>query len=344
MLEKANQEDWYEKIKECSTHPDKVNNSHQYYQTMKEQDAPRESELKYLGHCKMWVRIGEGLPKQVALLRKTGMLITDDQKGLKRWAGRMDFAGVFLCDSDQGNKLLRDMENPEHNAFQPDRAITEEHKNKCRKALNELVSWVRKSVDELAKPQETDGTQIDELNEFFPDIDPPETIPGDEGERDIEGRPIYSPKPLKRQKQKSDTWEDQEDEDGGANEIRDGNIDNSNTPSDGSGEGDGAGGTGTKKFTQSVEIQNARVVSCATDDTKKTVYFNPMKSGKIDIVLDIIGDDGSKERIAVLSSISAKRGKRISLTAILDEPVSDSIMVRAFREAEEDINDENITE
>lgn len=335
MINKETLDCCFDQVEKLSINYDKIKNSHQYYQAMKEQDSPKESELKYLGHCKMWVKVGEGLPKGVALLRKTGMLITDDQKGLKRWAGRMDFAGVFLCESEQGNKLLRDMENPEHNAFQPDRAITERHKKECRKALDELINWVRRSVDEVAKAPETDASQLDELNEFFPDTDPPETIPGDEGERDIEGRPVYSPKPLKRSNPKSDTWEDQEDEEGGANQIKDGGASNGNTPSDGQGEGDGTDGSGTKKFIQAVEIQNARVVPCATDDTKKTVNFTPMKGGNINIVLDIMGDDGSKERIGVYPFADAKRGKRVSLTATFDSPVSDSIMVRAFQETEE---------
>lgn len=333
-IEKENLEDCFEKIEQkaekLSINPEKIKNSRQYYQTMKCCDSEKESELSSLGHCKMWVKLGEGLPKQVALLRKTGMLITDEQKGLKRWTGRMDFAGVFLCDSDQGNKLLRDMENPQHNAFEPERAIPEQRK-KCEKALRDLAKWVRDRIDELAKEQETDVSELDELNEFFPDPNPPETIPGDEGEKDIEGRPVYSPKPLKRPNRKSDTWEDQEGEDGGANEINDGGTNNGNTSGYGSGKGEGAGGSGTKKSTQVVEIQNVRVVPCITDATKKTVNFTPMNSGDIDIVLDIMGDDGGKERIGVYPFTGATRGKRASLAVMLDKPVSDSIMVQAFQ-------------
>jgi len=344
MIEKDNLEICFEKIeqkaKELAINPEKVMNSRQYYQTMKSPDSVKQSELSSLGHCKMWVKLGEGLPKQVALLRKTGMLITDDQKGLKRWTGRMDFAGVFLCDSDQGNKLLRDMENPQHNAFEPERAIPDQRK-KCEKALRDLAKWIRDSIDELAKERETDVSQLDELNEFFPDTNPPETIPGDEGERDIEGRPVYSPKPLKRPSIKTETWEDQVGEDGGANEISDGDANNSSASIYGSGEGDGAEGSGTKKLAQAVEIQNVRVVPHATNSTEKKVNFTPMKSGDINIVLDIMGDDGGKERIGVYPFTGAKRGKRASLTVVLDNPVNDSVMVRAFQKSEEGIEDEN---
>lgn len=196
-IEKENLEECFQQIEELGITPGKVTNSRHYYRVMKSpQSSSKESQLSRLGHCNMKILTEEGLPKRVALLRKTGMLITDDQLHLKRWSGRMDFAGVFICEGDEGNELLRKMENPQHNAFEPERPVSDADKEKCKKALDQLVKWVKGNVDELAKPEESEITQIDELHEFFPDQDPPETIPGDEGERDPEGLPKYSPKPL----------------------------------------------------------------------------------------------------------------------------------------------------
>ena len=294
--------------------------------------------------------MGEGLPKQVALLRKTGMLITDNQPGLKRWTGRVDFAGVFMCDSDKGNRLLRMMENPQHNVFEPERADYGQ-RDECKRALKELVKWVRKCVDELAKPEETEVTQIDELSEFFPDIAPAETIAGDEGERDIEGRPLYSPKPLKRAKPKATIMEEDEGDEGGADES-DGNG-NGDSPSDGSGHGSGVGGTGSRSSAQPVDLKNVRVVSSSPDGKNKTVYFTPMQNGAIEISLAIMGDDGRAEKISVtkengisdgILSVNARRGERVSLKVILEDPVTDSIVVCAFQKKEGDSIDETVAE
>ena len=349
VVEKETMDRCFAKVEALQITPEKVKNSLYYYRAMKPPTSPKESQLNRLGHCKMWVHVDEGLPKQVALLRQTGMLITDDQKGLKRWVGRADFVGVFICDSEKGNSLLRDMENPQHNAFEPERAIPDQ-RDECKRALDELVTWVRESVDLLAKSEETEVTDIKELNDFFPDVDPPETIPGDEGERDIEGLPVYSPKPLKRSKPKADTLDDEEGEEGGAGE--EGGSGNGDGPGLGPGPGEGTGGTGTRTPLQSVELKNVRVVSDAHKSRNKTVHFTPIKSGNIEIRLAIMGDDGRVDNIRLADAdgirdgaffVTVQRNKRISLKATLDNPVSDSIAVRAFQEKEEESGDETAT-
>ena len=348
VIEKETLDRCFAKIEALQITPEKVKNSLYYYRAMQEPTSSRDGQLVHLGHCKMWVAIDEGLPKQVALLRKTGMLITDDQLKLKRWPGRIDFVGVFICDSEKGNILLRDMENPQHNAFEPDRAIPNQ-RDKCKKALNELVSWVRESVDSLAKLKEAEVTEIKELNDFFPDVDPPETIPGDEGERNLEGLPVYSPKPLKRSKPKADTLDGDEGAEGGAGEEGGTGGDDSG---DGPGHGEGTGGTGTRTPLQSVELQNVRVVSDADKSRNKTVHFTPMESGNIEIRLAIMGDDGRVDDIHLADAdgihggaffVTVQRNKRISLKATLDNPVNDSIAVRAFQEKEEGSGDETAT-
>ena len=337
------------KVKNSGIDLEKVKNSGNYYRAMQSKDSPKEAELTLLGHCKIWVLVDEGLPKRVALLRKTGMLITDDQMKLKRWTGRADFASVFICDSEKGNSLLRDMENPQHNAFEPDRPADPDRRKQCKKALKELVEWVRSSVDMLAKPEETEVTQIDELSEFFPDINPIEIISGDEGERDIEGRPLYSPKPLKRVKPRADITEDDDDGEGGAGDE---GGEGENGGGNGSGEGDGSGGTGSRTSLSHVEIKNVRVVSATPEGKKQVVHFTPMKSGDIEISLSIMGDDGSTEKIPIAEakglrgsviSVSAKKDVRVSLQVTLKNPVSDSIAVHAFSKKEKGSSDETST-
>ena len=350
VIEKANLSECFQEVESMEINLEQVKNSRHYYRAMQLPTSPKEGQLPHLGHCKMWVHVDEGLPKQVALLRKTGMLITDDQLGLKRWPGRVDFVGVFICDSEKGNSLLRDMENPQHNAFEPDRAILPNQRDKCKKALKELVTWVKESVDFLAKLEETEVTDIKELNDFFPDVDPPETIPGDEGERDIEGLPVYSPKPLKRSKPKADTLDGEEGDEGGAGED-DGT--GGGDSGDGPGHGEGTGGTGTRSTPlQSVELQNVRVVSDADKSRNKTVHFTPMESGNIEVRLAIMGDDGRVDDIHLADAdgirggaffVTVQRNKRISLKTTLDNPVNDSIAVRAFQEKEEGSGDETAT-
>lgn len=318
-----------------------IENSFHYYQAMKSPDSScRDKEFPSLGHCKIWVLKQDGAPKRVALLRKTGMLITDDPKGLKRWVGHADFVGVFMCESPKGNELLRAMENPQHNAFEPERAI-ESKRKQCKKALKEMCDWIRSCIDSLAKPEETEVSPIDELAEFFPDLDAPETIAGDE-ERDIEGEPVFSPKPIKH-KVTVDAESEADGEDGGAGE-NDGQ--GGGVHGHGAGHGGGTGGTGDRGGkAQHASIRDVRVVSDAVDGKRKTVYFTPTQDGNVHVQILVVGDDGNTEKIPLQNpdefrSVEVRKDKRVSLQAIFTEDVRESIMVRAFMPRSEEVSDE----
>ena len=73
----------------------------------------------------------------------------------------------------------------------------------------------------------------------------------------------------------------------------------------------------------------------------------------IKIQLCIMGDDGGWEKIPVADtdgssdsvfSVTAQRGERISLEATFDNPVHDSIAVRASQEKPGEADDETVTE
>ena len=322
IIAKANLDSCFAKIEKFSVDKEKVQNSRYYHQAM--QGQSRDKELPMLGHCKIWLHVDDGLPKRLALLRKTGMLITDKQYGLERWStGFADFVGVVMCDSVKGNKLLREMENPQHNAFEPDRIAQEKRKKEAKKALAELVKWARGIVKDATQPKVTEVTNPDELKKLLPDIEPDENLPGDGGEADIEGRSVYELKPFNRVKR-----------------IRPVPDPDPNPDDD------------DKSPRKSVEINNVRVVTDTVDEKKKTVYFTPEKEGKMMLVLAVIGDDGRTENIVAkvdgvagaddktqgnkIEVCAKKTGAgdiaRVELRVSLEQPVNDSIVVKAFED------------
>lgn len=339
IIEKESLEQCFQKVIDSQDGVDEIKRSYHYYRAMQAKPT-KSSQLPNLGNCKLWVHEGDELPQKVALLRKTGMLITDDQPGLKRWSGCANFVAVFMCDDEKGNQLLRAMENPQHNAFELERAIVK-YKKDCAKALKELVKWVKDSVNEIVKPEETESSEINELSEFFSDLDAPETIPGD-SDRDIEGKPFYSLKPLKRAKPVVET--DNDGDEGGASEDGEGG---GGGDSDGPGEGGGSGGTGTRGTKPTVELRNVRIVSDGINPKNKTLYFTPTTSGRIAVEIAVMGDDGNTEKIALDANgngfilVDAKQGERTSHAVTLRDIVSDSIAVRAFQQSVKKINDEN---
>lgn len=145
-----------------------IRTAQQMYKAFKD-GTERDIELNLLGHCKLKILVAKNLPKEVGIVRNTGMLITKELDGLKSFAGFEDFVAICTCDSKKGNTLLRRMENPEHDKFQPERLNNE--RKTGEKALDDLAKEVRSRIKKLAASDESDSESIDELLPFFSTLD-----------------------------------------------------------------------------------------------------------------------------------------------------------------------------
>lgn len=144
------------------------------------QGASIEHDDPVLGACQLWIRVAddEDLPSNVALVRGTGMLITNDQQGLKRFPGLRPFAAVCRFTSERGNELLRRMEPPAHDQFEP-RWLPESERARGDSALKRITKWIRDEIKKQATHQPTgDATPILELAELLPDLEPDEPLIG----------------------------------------------------------------------------------------------------------------------------------------------------------------------
>lgn len=157
------------------------------------------TENLYLGNCELRIRVQEGLPKRVAVLRD-GMFITSELSQLKRFSDFKDFVAVVRCKSDKGNRLLRAMEPPRHDDFEPQRLLDPEEQRRGKAALKEIGSWVREMLKRHARDEVADETTIDELADYFSDEQSSSSASKGprEGEADPRGRIIVRARPVKR--------------------------------------------------------------------------------------------------------------------------------------------------
>lgn len=124
-----------------------------YYKAVKYADANDQfkffsDELTTLGKVKLYVYIKRGLPNRTSFFRSPKMVV------FKRTNRKINgYAAVFICDSEEGNEILRMMENPAHNVWSKDNFPKEEgkiHKN-ARKAENEFSDYVNAKLESLSK-------------------------------------------------------------------------------------------------------------------------------------------------------------------------------------------------
>lgn len=152
-----------------------------YYKAVKYAEANDQFKvfsdvLGTLGKVKMYVYLEKGLPNRTALFRKPKMVV------FKRTNRKINgYAAVFICESEEGNNILRLMENPAHNEWRKENYPSDEgriHKI-ARKAENEYSDYVNAKLDSLAKLNTSKKVAFLGLEEFL-------SIPEDLLEKDDE--------------------------------------------------------------------------------------------------------------------------------------------------------------
>jgi hypothetical protein len=132
--------------------------------------------LDTLGKVKMYVYLAKGLPNRTAFFRKPKMVV------FKRTNRKINgYAAVFICESEEGNNILRMMENPAHNEWRKENYPSDEGRTHkiARKAENEYSDYVNTKLDSLAKLNTSKKVAFLGLEEFL-------SIPEDLLEKDDE--------------------------------------------------------------------------------------------------------------------------------------------------------------
>lgn len=139
-------------------------------------------DLPTVGRVRVRILVGKDQPKKVAFIRR-GMLITDNMNGLKKFSMMKPFTCIVEPLDDRGNVILRQMEPPAHDAFEPSRL--EERAADGKRALREIEEFVREALKKHAGVKACEETNITELSEYLADVADDDR--GDLGEMNFDG-------------------------------------------------------------------------------------------------------------------------------------------------------------
>lgn len=102
--------------------------------------------------------------RKVAMIRKTGMKIMD--RG--NISGIIPFAGVMLIEGEKINDFLRNLENPQHTKWEPERMEPKSQVPFARAYIKELVDCIKDCLEKLK--QDSDVDEIDpDVGQYLPD-------------------------------------------------------------------------------------------------------------------------------------------------------------------------------
>jgi len=167
-------------------------NTLDYYYILKNPEKVTEFKYKFKkgGEAILKLAVKDDLKNRVAIVRSNGMKIFDKDRfpNLARFSGILSLEGVEI------NAFFRKLENPQHDAWEPDRLV--EGKKEAIKERNKLYQFMKDSVRELVgntKPTNMDAVGVGEYLPDDPDDDE-EVRMEDTIEGDIIETPIKEPK------------------------------------------------------------------------------------------------------------------------------------------------------
>jgi len=107
-----------------------------------------EENLESLGKCQLYVYRKDGLSNKTMHVRSPNMLIYKklNQNILK------GYSAVFVCENEWGNSLLRQMENPQHNEWNPSNSPkngSESVQPRLKRAYKAYNEWIKNCIRSL---------------------------------------------------------------------------------------------------------------------------------------------------------------------------------------------------
>jgi hypothetical protein len=130
--------------------------------------------INQLGDFSLHLLVKEGMPREVHILRN-GIYIADNfakfSEPMRRFPGVREFIAILEPSQTELGKLpsslLKQLENPAHDSFEPERIVDEVAREKAKKQIKQLIKSARETIRDFAKIEEIDSSRLDELSDLF---------------------------------------------------------------------------------------------------------------------------------------------------------------------------------
>lgn len=308
-----------------------------YYLALTKPSHEKIYDFQGMGNVNLRFLLEPNLQRRVMVCRKNGMKIFDQ----KNISGNIDFAGVCILEDDRVNEYFREMENPQHNAWEPDR---HSNKKEAKKNVKIFRDTVRSLIVEEGTRIALEETDAEGVGEYIADLDEDESKNQNSNEQvtdkihEIE-LTVLPPKSAQKGFEKSvgdgTAFEESAGEfvdyTGGENGQKDTHDDKPNKthngPSfgqnDGPGQGNGGEGdseplreTGVQNFDASqimksafsVKMMSVRLLALNASNKEYRLIFTPEKvSGVAFLQLKLSGEQPGRMPLKIVSAIDEAR-------------------------------------
>lgn len=144
-------------------------NPRPYFESMTDSDIPPfTADLPTIGHVELYVKEFDKNVTQIIYLRKLLMKVFRASQSLG------NYNGVFICENEIGNKILGDMEDPEHKSWdreQCKKTEIETDYETASKADDEIRQFIGDCIDKLLNINTSESVQIIGLEKYLPSME-----------------------------------------------------------------------------------------------------------------------------------------------------------------------------
>lgn len=269
-----------------------------------------------LGDFVMHLLVAEGMPREVHVLRN-GIYITNNfskfGQPMKQFPRTREFIAVLEpAQSEAGrhpSELLKQLENPAHDAFEPERIVDPDQLQAARRQIKSLITKVRDIIRATAKMDDIDRSQIDELSHLFAANGANSNVSGADAEKDPE-RVRYGEARRGRRASASGasgtgTGRRRGPGRGRGPSIRTGQGRRSRSPA------------GTQPAIPLKAVRS--VIPPQTDGRQRTLYFTPALGGEIDLIVEASGLSSDTQLRVEATGTGRIVGGRVRATVAADD-------------------------
>lgn len=271
----------------------------------------RQASLSHLGECRLYLVAGDvTYPKKICMTRRTGMVIYEAD----RFRSYRPFAGLFICESEEGNTYLRKLEPPRHDKWDASRL---DDQSEAKGVLQSVRDWINSCLRELNPDDNAQEADVPELNRYLPDdedepmADETDRVIKNRGNDGVVTRPISAPlvvqivPPRSPQNHHAKGNESPNDGHEDGEGLGRGQIDpkkNETQSPGGKGDTTGGGATGTSAPRAEKILLQTRSVRAGQNSYDLIVRSANACTGRL--VLTSVGEDNHEDKSLRISSVS----------------------------------------
>ncbi len=144
-----------------NNYKDDIKWTYNYYRTLTEGET-FVTDFEGMGEIELKVLISSGLHRRALLSRSNGMKIFDKPN----ISSTIPFAAILTLKGKEVNKFFREMETPQHNAWEPG---FHSDKKKAKKIRTELFRYIKEIVIQMGRNEAADEIDAEGVGEYLPD-------------------------------------------------------------------------------------------------------------------------------------------------------------------------------